>query len=63
MIFLFTHLKKHLSGQRFSNKEEVETEVENYFNQQPPAFYENAFNDLVVRWQKCIDANGSYIEK
>jgi len=62
-FYLFTHLKKHLSGNHFSDREEVEAEVDRFFKQQPANFYKKAFDELAVRWQKCVDANGGYIEK
>mgnify|MGYP003564843467 CR=1 FL=1 len=62
-FFLFQHLKKHLRGQHFSSKSDVEQAVREFFESQPPSFYEMAFQQLLMRWEKCIEVNGSYIEK
>jgi hypothetical protein len=57
---------KHASMQwckRFSDDEEVETEVRKWLRQQSKDFCAAGFDALVKRWDKCIDAGGGYIEK
>ncbi len=62
-FWLFKYLKKHLAGRRFTTREEVAQEVQSFFANQEPKFYADAFLELVRRWEKCVERNGSYIEK
>jgi histone-lysine N-methyltransferase SETMAR len=62
-FFLFRHLKKHLRGISFASKEDLKSAVEDFFANCHPDFFKNAFYDLVVRWKKCIERNGLYVEK
>jgi histone-lysine N-methyltransferase SETMAR len=58
------HLLKHnLSGKRFADDEEVETEVQKWLRQQSKDFCAAGFNALVKRWEKCRKVSGGYIEK
>lgn len=61
--YLFSHLKKALKGRRFANKEELKLRTEEFFGNCSPDFYKKAFENLPIRWQKCIETLGSYIEK
>jgi hypothetical protein len=45
-------LKKR--GKRFTDDEEVETEVQKWLRQQSKNFYAEGFDALVMRWDKCI---------
>jgi hypothetical protein len=60
---LFGLLRNHLGGNRFTDKEEVETEVQKWLRQQSKDFYLVGFNALVKRWDKCISVGGGYVEK
>jgi [histone H3]-lysine36 N-dimethyltransferase SETMAR len=60
---LFGPLKKHLAGSHFSTDEQVMKEVRHWLNEQDKTFYEKGIQNLVGRWDKCINACGSYIEK
>lgn len=62
-FYLFTHLKKELRGKRFQDKEELKGFVNDYLCSQNEEFFNVAFDQLVIRWKKCIDNLGSYIEK
>lgn len=62
-FFLFRHLKKHLRGQRFQTKDALRHSVEEYFEGLPLDHFRTAFDELVIRVQKCIDCGGGYIEK
>lgn len=62
-FYLFGHLKRHLRGQVFESKEEVKLAVDDFLQRQPQNFFKKAFDQLLARWKKCVDANGSYIEK
>jgi hypothetical protein len=50
-------------GKRFTDGEEVETEVRKWLRQQTKDFYAAAFDALVKRWGKCNNVGGGYVEK
>jgi hypothetical protein len=60
---LFGPLKYHLSAEHFPNDEAVEREVTTWFRQHPKVFYAAGFQELVKRWDKCINVQGDYVEK
>jgi hypothetical protein len=49
-------------GKRFANVE-VETEVRKWRRQQSKKTYAAGFDELVKRWDKCINVGGGYIQK
>jgi histone-lysine N-methyltransferase SETMAR len=58
------HLLKHnLSGKRFADDEEVETEAQKWLRQQSKDFCAAGFDALVKRLDKCINVCGGYVEK
>ena len=60
---LFRHLKQQLKGIHFDSTVEMKERVEEILNSLTPDFFKNAFVDLLRRWKKCVDAQGSYVEK
>lgn len=60
---LFRVLKKDLKGRHFSSAADLRAAVCDFLENLPQTFFENSFEDLTRRWQKCVDQNGSYIEK
>jgi histone-lysine N-methyltransferase SETMAR len=60
---LFDLLKNHYGGKRLSDDEEVETEVRKWLRQQSKDFYDEGFDALVKRWDKCINVGGGCVEK
>lgn len=61
--YLFRHLKGHLRGQRFADKDDLETAVRDFLTSRPANFFKEAFLELPRRWAKCVGNNGGYIEK
>ncbi|KAF2343416.1 hypothetical protein FHG87_025828 [Trinorchestia longiramus] len=57
---LFKHISTFLDGKTFRSKHEVETTFKDFVASQPLTFYQQGINNLVVRWQRCIAAQGSY---
>jgi hypothetical protein len=53
----------YLSGKRFADDKEVETEAQKWLRQQSKYFYVVGFDALVKRWDKCINVGGGYVEK
>lgn len=62
-FYLFRALKKHLRGKRFESQNALKECTMEFFDSQQPQFYECAFQQLVERWRKCVEHEGSYIEK
>jgi hypothetical protein len=59
-----SHVKRfHLGGKRFTDDEEVETEVRMWLKQQSKDFYAAGFDTLVKRWDKCVNVSGGHVEK
>jgi hypothetical protein len=52
-----------LSGKRFADDEEVETEVRKWLRQQSEHFYATGFEALVKRWDKFMNIGQEYVEK
>ncbi|KAF2363477.1 Transposase type 1 [Trinorchestia longiramus] len=59
---LFKHLSTFLDGKTFRYKQEVETTFKDFVALQPLTFYQQGINNLVVRWQRSIAAQGSYFD-
>ena len=60
---LFRHLKKHLSGKKFEDDDEVQEEVMTWFKGLAAGFCDSGIQKLVPRLNKCLDNAGDYIEK
>jgi hypothetical protein len=52
----------HLVGKHFADDEEVETEVRKWLKQLKD-FYAVDLDAVVKLWDKCINADGGYVEK
>jgi hypothetical protein len=71
MVGSVCHLKRfttesrncHLGGKRFTNDEEVETEVRKWLRKQSKDFYAAGFDALVKQWDECISVGGGYVKK
>jgi histone-lysine N-methyltransferase SETMAR len=51
----FGELKNHLGGKRFTDDEEVETEVQKWLRQQSTDFYATGFEIMVKRRDKFVE--------
>jgi hypothetical protein len=62
---MFGPLKGTLRGwrQRFDDDEQVENFVCNPLQTRPASFYDAGIKKLPIRWQKCIEKGGKYVEK
>lgn len=58
----FKHLDHFLAGKQFSNEVAVKSAFEEFLSSRNPDFYETGINALVSRWEKCIEAAGSYFD-
>jgi histone-lysine N-methyltransferase SETMAR len=62
-FYLFRLLKKNLRGRRFSSDEEVKGAAEAWLKGQSKDFYLQGLQSLPMKWGKCIDMLGDYVEK
>jgi histone-lysine N-methyltransferase SETMAR len=60
---VFGPLKKFLAGQRFISDDDAKTAVRRWFRAQPAEFYNSGISKLVMRWDKCLNRGGDYVEK
>lgn len=60
---LFGPLKKFLAGQRFTCDDEVKATVRKWFRSRTADFYRSGIAKLVLRWDKCLNRHGDYVEK
>lgn len=61
--YLFRNLKKHLKGTRYSDDSEVKSAVKTYFDSLPKMFFKTGLESLKLKWEKCVELKGDYIEK
>lgn len=60
---LFLHLKQHLGGQRHDNDDDVKMTVMQWLTKQAADFFEEGLQKLIVRYDKCLNIGGNYVEK
>ncbi|GFO16243.1 histone-lysine N-methyltransferase SETMAR [Plakobranchus ocellatus] len=60
---LFGPLKRHLGGMAFETKDDLISELRNWFDNLDIDFFRVSINSLLSRWQKCIDLHGDYVER
>jgi histone-lysine N-methyltransferase SETMAR len=58
---LFLHLKKFLRGKQFDD--DLNDAVQKWLTSQVAAFYEEGIQELVLRYDKCLNNGGEYVEK
>ncbi|EPB65119.1 hypothetical protein ANCCEY_15818 [Ancylostoma ceylanicum] len=55
---LFPRLQRHLSGQKFQIRDDIEKALEHFSKKRFPAFWSRGSYDLPKRWQKTSYAFG-----
>ena len=60
---LFTSLKMHMGGKKFSTDEEVKVEVKNWAKEVAAEFFDQGIKKLIPRLTTCIERDGDYVEK
>jgi transposase len=58
----FKHLDHFLSGKYFCDEDQVKKAFDEFIASRSDTFYKDGFDDLVNRWQKCVDAEGDYFD-
>ena len=59
---LFRSLSHSLDGKKFESKDQVKIFSKNFFEKKEKEFYKRGIKNLIERWQKTIDAQGSYFD-
>jgi transposase len=59
----FPNLKGALGGKRFHTTRELEDAVSSYFHNLDAEWYARGIENLVSRYDKCLQRNGDYVEK
>uniref|UniRef100_A0A8C9LVI0 Histone-lysine N-methyltransferase SETMAR n=1 Tax=Piliocolobus tephrosceles TaxID=591936 RepID=A0A8C9LVI0_9PRIM len=59
---IFKHLNNFLQGKRFHNQQDAENAFQEFVKSRSTDFYATGINQLISRWQKCVDCNGSYFD-
>jgi len=60
---LFLRLKKHVTGKRFDDDDEVQENVMTWFKEQAADFYDPVIQKLVRRLNKCLDNADDCVEE
>jgi len=59
----FPHIKRDLKGTHFTSDDEVKHAVTSWIKQRTPEFFIDSMRKLVLRWEKCTERQGDYVEK
>ena len=62
-FFLFPRLKEPLEKVRFNTTDEAKYAARTWLQNEPVDFFQKWRNGMEDRLEKCIDRNGSYVEK
>ena len=57
------HFFPHLKGTHFTSDDKVKQAVTSWIKQRTPEFFIDGRRKLVLRWEKCIEQQGNYVEK
>uniref|UniRef100_A0A0N4WRB9 DDE_3 domain-containing protein n=1 Tax=Haemonchus placei TaxID=6290 RepID=A0A0N4WRB9_HAEPC len=57
-FYFFKHLNDFLSERQLIDRNDVEFAVFTFIKSRPPEFYQTGIDELVLRWQKCVDVKG-----
>ena len=60
---LFLHLKKFLGGKQFDDNDDLKDAVQKWLTSQVASLYEGGIQNLVPRYNKCLNNGGEYVEK
>jgi len=62
-LHFFPQLKRDLKETHFTSDDEVKQAVTSWIKQRTPEFFIYGMRKLVLRWEKCIERQGDYVEK
>lgn len=58
----FKDLDSFLRDRQFKNHDDVQQAFNNFVDSRNPEYYATGINNLATRWQKCINASGTYFD-
>ena len=61
-FYVFPKMKLPLKGRRFTPTEEIQPELQQVLNTLMPADFNERFQKWQNRWDRCIQAQGDYLE-
>jgi len=61
-FYLFSKMKEHLVGKRFTDDEDLHHAVVDWLNSQAAFWNEEGISKLMSRY-KCLSVQGDYVEK
>jgi transposase len=56
-------LKEAIGGKKFRSDEEVHQAVHKWLRTRPQEFFSRRIRALPLRWRKCVERQGDYVEK
>ena len=62
-FWLFDSMKKPLRGKHYSGLPALATAISQWEKSVPKEWYRQGLEKLPVRWRKCIQVKGDYVEK
>ena len=62
-FYLFSKIKEHLAGKRFTDDEALQHVVVDWLNSQAAVWYEEGISKLVSRYDKWLNVQDDYMEK
>jgi hypothetical protein len=60
---MFGPLKEVMGGKKFHSNEEVHNAVNEWLRIRPQEFFSRGIRALPLRWRKCVERQGDYVEK
>ena len=63
MTIIYLEVERNMCGRRFSSNEELKDALITWLEDQYKEFYFKGISSLKVKWNKCIELLGDYIEK
>ncbi|CAJ0951212.1 unnamed protein product, partial [Mesorhabditis belari] len=58
----FKHLDNFLREKCFKTQDNAKNAFADFIASRSPNFYANDINQIVSRWQECVNCNGSYFD-
>jgi hypothetical protein len=63
VFHLFLKMKEHLAGKRHADDEDKRRALMDWLISQAAVWYEEGISKLVSRYNKCLNAQGHYVER
>ena len=59
---LFRSIEHFLRDKSFKENQDLQNQLDAYFEAKPQSFYRDGIRQLVTKWQKVIDSQGNYFD-